>query len=147
MSSKHTYGYEQLADRIEQVLGDRPSLSALRAASAKERSTQATLSRPRLTVGMPVPLPSASRTALATFSAVAVEEWLRHHPRLGWNRAISDARARLAAGVTVEEVISVGLSRGLSWRTLTTLLNEHDGRSRSVSAVHKRYRHLGGQRA
>ena len=57
-----TYSYKELAARIDQVLGERPSLSALRAAAAQERRTSTTLSRPRLTVGMPAPLPPTSRT-------------------------------------------------------------------------------------
>jgi hypothetical protein len=49
----------------------------------------------------------------------------------------------LARGEDVESVISQALARGLSWRTITTVLVEHDGQPRSTAGVHKRYRHLG----
>ena len=111
-----TYGYEELAARIEQVLGERPSPSALRAARAQGRRTKSTLTKPRLTVGLPASLPAPSRTAPAAFDIEEVERWLAGHPRL---------------------------AHGLSWRTITSLLVAHDGQVRSIAGVHKRYRHLG----
>ena len=137
-----TYSYDELADRIEEVLGERPSNSALRAAPAQSRRTTSTLSKPRLTVGMPAPLPATSRTAPATFSAKDVEAWLAQHPRLAYNEAVLQARSGLNDGSPVEEVLAQALRNGLSWRTITSLLVEHDGQARSTTAVHKRYRHL-----
>lgn len=138
-----TYGYEELAARIEQVLGERPSPSALRAARAQSRRTESTLTKPRLTVGMPAPLPAPSRTAPAAFDVEDVERWLAGHPRVAWNQAVAQAEQALARGEDVESVISQALAHGLSWRTITTVLVEHDGQSRSTAGVHKRYRHLG----
>ncbi len=138
-----TYGYEELAARIEQVLGERPSPSALRAARAQGRRTESTLTKPRLTVGMPAPLPASSRTAPAAFDVEEVERWLAGHPRVAWNQAVAQAEQALARGEDVESVISQALAHGLSWRTITTVLVEHDGQSRSTAGVHKRYRHLG----
>ncbi|GAA4995374.1 hypothetical protein GCM10023317_24570 [Actinopolymorpha pittospori] len=137
-----TYSYKELAARIEQVLGERPSLSALRAAAAQGRRTSSTLSRPRLTVGMPAPLPPTSRTAPAAFSAEAVEAWLQDHPRLAWNQAMSEIHDALARGDDVEAVVGKALADGLSWRHITAALNAHDDRQRSIAGVHKRYRHL-----
>jgi hypothetical protein len=138
-----TYGYEELAARIEQVLGERPSPSALRAARAQSRRTESTLTKPRLTVGMPAPLPAPSRTAPAAFDVEDVERWLAGHPRVAWNQAVAQAEQALARGEDVESVISQALAHGLSWRTITTVLVEHDGQSRSTAGLHKRYRHLG----
>jgi hypothetical protein len=138
-----TYGYEELAARIEQVLGERPSPSALRAARAQSRRTESTLTKPRLTVGMPAPLPAPSRTAPAAFDVEDVERWLAGHPRVAWKQAVAQAEQALARGEDVESVISQALAHGLSWRTITTVLVEHDGQSRSTAGVHKRYRHLG----
>ncbi len=137
-----TYGYEELASRIEDVVGERPSRSSLRAAPAQARRAESTLTKPRLTVGMPAPLPGASRTAPAAFDVDEVERWLAEHPRLAWNRAVDEARRALDQGVDLELVITRALGRGLSWRTITTLLVEHDGLARSTAGVHKRYRHL-----
>ena len=138
-----TYGYEELAARIEQVLGELPSPSALRAARAQGRRTESTLTKPRLTVGMPAPLPAPSRTAPAAFDVEDVERWLAGHPRVAWNQAVAQAEQALARGEDVESVISQALAHGLSWRTITTVLVEHDGQSRSTAGLHKRYRHLG----
>lgn len=140
------YGYEELAARIEQVLGERPSRSALRAAAAAGRRTGSTLSKPRVTIGMPAPLPAASRTSPAAFSVGAVEAWLKAHPRLEWNRARAEALTRLERGDDVERVLERALARGLSWRTITEVLVEHDGRARTAAGVHKRYRHLAQDR-
>lgn len=135
-----TYSYDQVAERIEQVLGEQPSKSALRAAPLRQRRTRGR--RPGLTAGMPAPLPSPSKTIRARFSAAAIEEWLALHPRLEWARAIRDAKADLAAGQPTEDVVSAAFARGLSWRQITAILNDHDGGHRSVSGVHKRYRRL-----
>lgn len=140
---KATYGYEELAARIENVLGERPSLSALRAARAEDRRTRSTLTKPRLTVGMPAPLPSPTRTSPAVFEMDEIERWLAHHPRLAWNRAVEQAQRALARGDDIDRVIAQALADRLSWRTITLLLVEHDGRVRSTAGVHKRYRHLG----
>lgn len=135
-----TYSYDQVAERIEQVLGERPSKSALRAAPLRQRRTRGR--RPGLTAGMPAPLPSPSKTTRARFSAEAVEEWLAVHPRLEWARAMHEAQMGLAAGQHTDTVVSAALTGGLSWRQITAILNEHDGGHRSVSGVHKSYRHL-----
>lgn len=132
-----TYSYDQVAERIEQVLGERPSKSALRAAPLRQRRTRGR--RPGLTAGMPGPLPSPSKTIRARFSAAAVEEWLATHPRLEWARARHEAQTSLAAGKPTETAVSAALAGGLSWRQITAILNEHDGGHRSVSGVHKRY--------
>ena len=101
------------------------------------------MTKPRLTVGMPAPLPAPSRTAPAAFDVEDVERWLAGHPRVAWNQAVAQAEQALARGEDVESVISQALARGLSWRTITTVLVEHDGQPRSTAGVHKRYRHLG----
>jgi len=92
---------------------------------------------------MPAPLPTSSRTASAAFDVEEIEQWLTGHPRLTWNRTVAQAERALKRGEDVESVISQALARGLSWRTITTVLVEHDGQPRSTAGVHKRYRHLG----
>lgn len=136
------YDYDQVVDRIEEVLGERPSKSALRAEAAQRRRTNTPLARPRLTLGLPPPLPATSRTSPAAFPAAAIEAWLRTHPRLTWVQAMNTAQQRLASGEVEEDVIAGCLAAGLSWRNITVALNAHDGRSRSTAGVHKRYRHL-----
>lgn len=139
-----TYDYESLANRIEQVLGDRPSRSALRAAAAQARRTSTTQARPRLTLGMPAPLTQTSRTSPARFSAAEVEAWLRSHPRLAWIEAMNRFRDELSRGDDVPSVVARARAAGLSWRHITSALNAYDGGHRSMAGVHKRYRHLAG---
>lgn len=139
-----TYSYAALADRIEEVLGERPSRSALRAASAKDRGTGAALARPRATIGMPAPLHGTSRTAPAVFDVDEIEQWLANHPRLRWQRAVDEMAVSLARGADEEQVVAAAVTSGLPWRTITAQLNAHDGRGRTVAGIHKRYRHVAG---
>ena len=149
-----TYGYKELADHIEAVLGERPSASLLRGARAEARRagahpTRARRVRPSLTAGMPPPLPPLARTAPARFDAEQIKTWLAHHPAHAWDRAVTSARERLAAGQPVEEVVVDALRAGLAWSVLTTLINAAavaaGGRARTKSAIHQRYRHLDGR--
>lgn len=142
VTSSRTYDYEQLVARIEAVLGERPSTSALRAAAAQQRRTANPRTKARLTAGMPPPLPATSRTSPARFDAEEIESWLASHPRLAWQQATEQARDGLRHGGDTEQVIAQALRAGLSWRTITALLIEHDGRPRTMAGVHKHYRHL-----
>lgn len=135
-----TYNYGELADRIEQVLGERPSLSALRAAAAKARVTSSTQSMPRLTAGMPPPLPARSRTSPAEFSIEEVESWLKNHPRLVQQDAQSALAAELSRGGDIDQAVQRARDAGLSWRRITETLTMSDGQPRSVAGVHKRFR-------
>ncbi|WP_043650846.1 hypothetical protein [Cellulosimicrobium cellulans] len=139
MSAKRraTYGYAEVAERIEQELGVRPALSTLRAATAK--AEESTKSSPRVTAGMPAPLPSSARTVPAQFDRAAIERWLRRHPRKLERRAVEEAAAALSRGDAEADVVAKARADGLSWRAITEILNNHDGRARSTSAVHKRY--------
>ena len=135
-----TYTYEELADRIGQTLGERPSLSALRAEITRRPQT-VQRQRPRLTAGLPSPL--QPRTSPARFSAAEVESWLKHHPRRRWQRAVDQARRGFARpGAEPEKVVGEALRSGLSWRVLTDLFNTATGSDLTVAGFHKRYRHL-----
>lgn len=137
-SAPATYGYKQVADRIEHVLGERPEESTMRTALVRRRRTAGR--RPGIATGLPAPLPSEKLPA--RFSADAVEEWLAAHPRLAWDQAVQEAREGLAAGKSTAVIVHGARTRGLSWRQITEILNTHDGGHRSVSGVHKRYRRL-----
>ena len=145
MSSEQraSYGYATLADRIEEVLGERPSTSTLRAAAAAtKRSKGRRPTRLRVTLGMPAPLQPSSRTAPAAFDAQEVEAWLADHPQRARQKAVKQMAGALGRGVPEDQVISAALAAKLSWRIITAELNAHDGRGRTMAGVHKRYRHL-----
>lgn len=137
-----SYTYAELAERIEQVLGERPSRSALRAELAR-RPAERSQHRPRATAGIPPPLPATSRTAPSAFAVEAVEQWLEYHPRRAWNTAISELTHALTTGQDLTHAISSARAAGLSWRQITTAMNAVDGRTRSTAGVHKAFRHIG----
>ncbi|MGV1010108.1 MAG: hypothetical protein ACOYBY_16125 [Dermatophilaceae bacterium] len=143
MSTEPTYTYRQLAARVEEVLGARPSLSSLRAAGAETRRTRSVRRRPRLTVGMPAPQPSSSPTAPALFSQAEVEHWLAHHPRAGF-LAPYRALVAAAAGPAQDLDAAVGRARrdGLSWQHVAEALSEGSGITRSRSWAHLHYQHV-----
>lgn len=115
-----TYSYPDLADRIAEVLGTRPALSTLRSASARE---QRPLDYPpRLTAGMPRPIPSTP-PAPARFRIREVEQWLATHPWVRQRAALDDVTAA-AAGTEEQLQAAVAQARaaGASWTALTAAL-------------------------
>lgn len=142
-----TYTYRQLADRIEAVLGRRPSVSTLRAATATTRRTTTSQSRPRLTLGMPPPEPAPTRTAPARFDAAKVEAWLATHPLRRWLAADADYRAALRDPTRpIDATIALARRRGLTWTQITTGLHDECGDRRSRAGIYKAYRHATEQR-
>lgn len=144
MGAEATYSYREVADRVEEVLGERPSLSALRAAAAVARRTPTTQGRPRLTAGMPAPVPARSKTSPAAFSQRKVEAWLRRHPRRVRAAAFealvasaSNPRARL------EVAVRKARAAGLSWRVVAEGITEGSGVPHSPAGVHKAFRDSG----
>ncbi|WP_301485880.1 hypothetical protein [Intrasporangium sp.] len=145
MGAEATYSYREVADRVEEVLGERPSLSALRAAAAVARRTPTTQGRPRLTAGMPAPAPARSKTSPAVFSQRKVEAWLRRHPR----RVRAAAREALVASAAnprsrLEVAVRKARQAGLSWRVIADGITEGSGVTHSLAGVHKAYRYLDG---
>lgn len=136
-----TYGYRELADRIEQVLGVRPSLSTLRAARSETRRTKASSSRPRITYGMPLPRQTGGPTSPAAFSVREVEAWLKRHPRSQWANTY-DRLVAVAGKPSARVDASVARARraGLSWRQIAQALTDGSGVRHSPAGVHKRYR-------
>jgi len=134
-----TYGYDELATRIEQVLGERPSRSILRAGPTV--ADRATRFPGRLTAGMPHPLPATSRTAPARFDADQVDAWLATHPRVAFQRAV-DETGQLMRDPTITTAAAVARARelGLTWSTITQLLGAERHDTRTRAAIHKAYR-------
>lgn len=144
VSSEHpqVYTYRQVADRVEEVLGERPSLSSLRAEAAKGRQTPTTQARPRLTLQLPAPLPHVPGARPVRFSAEEVERWLQNHPRLRWAQAMERARSALEEGQEPAQVVEEVLSAGASWRNVVQLLAGVPDQPQTLTGVHKRYRSL-----
>lgn len=117
-----TYGYPQLAARIEEVLGVRPALSTLRTAGARA-DRGLVWSPPRITAGMPRPLPS-SPPAPARFRVDDVEAWLETHPWRVQEQALEKVTTACAAGGQPQLRAAVRQARevGASWSAVTGAL-------------------------
>lgn len=122
-----SYTYNQVADRIAEVLGVRPSASTLRAGSSATGEGRLT-GRVRVTAGMPAP-----RRGLvdrrAVFDAAAIEGWLANHPHRAQRRAV----VALEQAPTFDLDIAVAGARaaGLSWAQVAAALTITTGVSRT----------------
>ncbi len=140
-----TYTYAEMAEEIESALGVRPALSTLRAARAEARRTAAGQSRPRLTLGMPSPQAGSTPGVAVLFLADEVDEWLSRHPWREWFTARETLEAAASSATTAEELaepVARARKAGMSWRQITDVLNAHGPVVRTMSAVHRAYRHL-----
>jgi len=143
VATKRVYTYRQVADRIEQELGVRPSLSLLRAAAAEERRRGLRDGMPRLTLGMPEPEPRASATSVVLFSRSAIEAWLRRHPRRLYQSAV-DAVTKSASGSERQLEAAVRRARvaRVSWRDIAEGISAGSQLPASRAWTHRRFRHL-----
>lgn len=142
MPPARRYTYAELADRIEEAFGERPTESTLRAAaSATGRGTN---SRVRITAGMPAPLPDLI-DGRAVFSAVAIDRWITHHPRL----RVAREQQRLTKAARKRRVEAVARARraGLSWQQVADALGTADGRSYTRQWAQQRFAVLPAARA
>ena len=141
--SARFYSYADVATRLEQALGERPSLSTLRAAAAAARRTRPGTTAPRrLTAGMPRPLDTPPGQE-ARFLATAIEAWLEDHPRVRQARARELLARALAQGGSEIPAVAQARASGLSWRTIVDELSAADGRRRTIQGVTWQYRRQG----
>jgi hypothetical protein len=134
-----TYTYAALADRVEAVLGTRPALSTLRTAA-----TRAALGwdyPPRVTAGMPSPLPSTP-PAPTRFDASQIEIWLASHPWKRQHQALEQI-TEIAAGpqAPLRAAVAAARASGASWTAITDALNA-GGWPHSRAWAYKTFRDL-----
>lgn len=144
-TERRRYTYEQVAQRIEDVLGERPSLSTLRAAAAESSRTTVTKSRPRLTASMPTPIGAPKQTRPTQFDQNEIEVWLRSHPRLREQAAYEELASAVSPTIgptALAESVRRARRASLSWRRIAQAMTESTGRRHSHQAVYKRFRHL-----
>ncbi|MGB8385149.1 MAG: hypothetical protein WCG47_28565 [Dermatophilaceae bacterium] len=142
MNTPLTYTYREVADRVEQVLGVRPSLSSLRAAAAEARRTRSVRRRARLTLGMPPAEPAPSRTTPAVFSQAKIEHWLANHPRAGHLAAYRALVAAARQSRNLDAAVQQARRDGLTWQHVADALSEGSGVTRSRSWAHLTYHHV-----
>lgn len=126
--------YDQLAERIHQVLGYHPAPATLRAAAAtRHRSGRGTA----VTTGMPAPLATRDRAGRAQFDAAAVDTWLSQHPQLTirhHQQAVTQAplAGRAAAVATAR-------AAGLSWQEIADACAAADDTTYTRQWAQQRY--------
>lgn len=143
VATKRLYTYPQVADRIEEELGVRPSLSSLRAEAAESRRRARRGGLPRLTMGLPDPEPRASTTAVVHFSRTTIETWLRRHPRRRYEAA-RQAVTTAASGPKRQLEVAVRRARraGVSWTHITEALSAGSSSPANRSWTHRRFSYL-----
>lgn len=134
-----TYDRAALADRMEAVLGTRPTRSQLdKAPKVAERPIGR--GRARLTAGMPAPDPSGR------WRADDVEAWLARHPALELQRDIATITAAYANAHSDRErhdIVGAARRRGRTWAQIASAITSAQGRRITRQAVAKHYGHDG----
>jgi DNA-binding NarL/FixJ family response regulator len=130
-----TYSYADIAGRIEEVLGERPLISVLRAAAA--RSSHGTNSRVRITAGMPAPMGRDGREPI--FRATEIERWLAHHPRLAVQAEMTRLAQTFAGTNRRERAVARARVSGLSWQQIADALGTADDRVYTRQSVHQSF--------
>lgn len=136
-----TYGYAQIADRVDQVLGVRPAISTLRTAKVAQRRTAGLRARhDRITAGMPEPLTTSQPGESARFDAAQIEHWLANHPRVLKQQAEDAAIRALGRGDPELQVVRQARIAGLPWSRISRILTNFDGKTRTAQGLSALYR-------
>lgn len=126
--------YEDLAALIEERLGERPTLSALRSETARPRPT----ARVSVTAGLPRPSqPGRNPSRPTLFSRPEVLEWLEHHPR----RRLEQLAAALEAtepGPDRDELILTARRQAMSWKRIAAALSRRPGETYTAQGLQQR---------
>lgn len=128
--------YQQVADLIEERLGQRPTTSALRHAQANNQRSRRSYSS--LTAGMPPPLQTRGRRGARLFDRAAIEEWVTTHPLLTqatWQAELERTRGGEARAGLVHRARAAGLS----WQAIATALGRADATTYTRQAAQQRY--------
>lgn len=126
--------YIELAERIHQVLGVRPAVSTLRAATAnRDRPGRGTA----VTTGMPAPLAQRDLAGRAQFDPAAVDTWLRRHPQLTIRR--NQQTLRTAPVSKRETAVGKARAAGLSWQQVADACAAADGANYTRQWAQQRY--------
>ncbi len=143
VATKRVYTYPQVADRIEEELGVRPSLSLLRAAAAEQQRRGRRGGVPRLTMDMPAPEPRSSATAAVHFSQTAINTWLRRHPRRRYEAAaLAVTVAADGPQRELETAVRRARAAGVSWTDIAAALSAGSKAPASRAWTHRRFSHL-----
>ena len=131
------YSTAEVAQRISEVLGEAVDAAAVHQAVHRTSARPNAAMRP--TAGLPPPLNPGKGSALR-FSAVAVEEWLRSHPRIARAKLIEQLRQEIGATEGRRAAaVARGRAQDLSWGELATLIGQVDGVPVTRQSVAEKY--------
>lgn len=135
-----TYSVTQVADRIESVLGQRPTDNAILLGAGRQRPARG--GSRSLVAEIPASLHHDGPRA---WRAEDIEAWLAEHPILRLQNArqrFQDAyRAGLESNVWLEHAQAVWTAQdaGMSWAQIAEAIGEVTGRPIARQSVAKRY--------
>lgn len=136
--SHAVYTVEQVQDRIEELLGERPTAAAIHLEGARGSATPN--ARVRITAGLPAPINPGGRPL--RYPAGLVEAWLDQHPRVHQHTALHQLGVALRssdAGSARKEAVRSARAAGLSWAQVAATVADIDGRPITRQAVAKRF--------
>lgn len=124
--------YAEVADRIEEEFGERPTYTMLRFAVSSPSTKKVALG---LTTGLPAPV-SPPGTGVR-FSAKEIEDWITQHPRRRHDElmhSIIEAPAERR-----DQVIITARHEGLSWEGIAQAISTATGTSYTKQGAQKKY--------
>lgn len=129
------YTVVDVQDRIEGVLGERPTVGAIHLEGV--RAGTVPNARVRITAGLPNPVNPGERPL--RYRARDVESWLEEHPRLTRDTARQALARAIAEAGDRQALVDNARTAGLSWAEIADVFAEVDQRPITRQAVAKRY--------
>ena len=145
----HRYSVEDVAERINERFGERPTANQIYKAAAAATAPRGRSVGTSLVAGMPAPVqrPEDSRAALS-WDREGIERWLSDHPRARMQTALAELDARAAelaaSGRRAGEIAMVQWARSqeLSGAQIAAALSKARGVTITRQAVAQRYSRL-----
>lgn len=131
-AKKRRMTYQEVADRIEEAFGERPTYTMLRFAVSSPSTKKV---GPGLTTGLPAPVSAPGKGV--RFSAREIEDWIARHPRRRHDelmRSIIEAPPEQR-----DQVIRSARDEGLSWEAIAQAISTATGTTYTKQGAQKKY--------
>lgn len=131
-AKKRRMTYAEVADRIEEEFGERPTYTMLRFAVSSPSTKKVA---PGLTTGLPAPVSPPGKGV--RFSAKEIEDWIAHHPRRRHEqlmRSIIEAPPERR-----DQVVITARDEGLSWEAIAQAVSTATGTTYTKQGAQKKY--------
>lgn len=131
-AKKRRMTYQEVADRIEEVFGERPTYTMLRFAVSSPSTKKV---GPGLTTGLPAPVSAPGKGV--RFSAREIEDWIAHHPRRRHDELMGSIIE--APPEQRDQVIISARDEGLSWEAIAQAISTATGTTYTKQGAQKKY--------